>query len=461
MKNLILVLTLLFISIVEVKAQVPEDIAETLQDIMEIYQGDETIPGISAAVNIYNVGIWTGTSGESFDDVPLLDNMLMGIGSNTKTFTSALMFKLSEQDFVSLDDPINLWLPDYDYIDPNITIRQLLRHNSGIADFWTTSYVDAIFANPDSVWSPEDILGFVGPPLFDPGTNVSYSNTNFTLAGMIIEAAAGQEYHTLIRNSILTQLDLNHTYLEGFEVIDSVSAHPWHLGEDTYLVPRVAVTTGAFAAGCIKSTPEDMVIWFDQLFNQDFLSDDSFSEMTDFINLAGSNINGVGCGIFRMNYNSKTYYFHGGNIRGYSSYTLYDTEDKHSISIIRNDTFIDCESVALGLSDVLNVLVKSEDENIDNSVPHPVSRIQIFPNPFNPSTTISLSFSKEDIKECELLIYNSKGQLIRRYPIPNNKSSVVWDGTDQNDQSVSSGIYYSILRSKGISLGTRKMVLLK
>ena len=123
----------------------------------------------------------------------------MGIGSNTKTFTATMMLKLSEQGIVSLDDSLHHWLPGFNNIDSNITIKQLLRHNTGIADFWTPSWVNIIFANPDSIWTPEDVLNFVGPPLFPAGTNVSYSNTNFTLAGMIIEAATGQNYHMLVK----------------------------------------------------------------------------------------------------------------------------------------------------------------------------------------------------------------------------------------------------------------------
>ncbi len=202
--------------------------------------------------------------------------MLMGIGSNTKLFTATMMIKLYELGMISLDDSLHNWLPNFDNIDSNITIKQLLRHNTGIADFWTPAWVSIVFADPDSVWTPEDVLNFVGSPLFPAGTNVSYSNTNFLLAGMIIEAATGIEYETIVRDSILTPLNLNNTYLDGFESITGVSAHPWHLGEDVNLIPRTAITTSAFSAGCIKSTAQDMVNWYDQLFNQGFLSETGF-----------------------------------------------------------------------------------------------------------------------------------------------------------------------------------------
>ena len=427
------------------RSQVPQHISDSLQNVLELYQGSNSIPGISAAVNIYDVGIWTGTTGESFENTPLLPDMLMGIGSNTKTFTATLMLKLSENGIVSLDDSLYQWLPNFNNIDSTVTIKQLLRHNSGIANFWTTAWVNAIFANPDSVWTPEDVLNFVGAPLFPPGTNVSYSNTNFTLAGMIIEAATGQEYFSLIRDSILDPLNLNNTFLEGFESITGVSAHPWHLGEDVYLVPRTAVTTGAFAAGCIKSTPEDMVNWYDQLFNQGFLSENSFAEMTDFINISGSSINGVGCGIFRMNYNSKTYYLHSGNIRGYASYTLYDTEDKHSISILKNDTFINCENVALSLANTLNVLITSVMDETENDI-----MIEIYPNPACNHFTIHFYTYKPN--NYKLQIFDLAGKLIYQQiisPSGNQHSFRI------NINDLSQGIYILKLNSDSYSISQK------
>lgn len=405
------VIVLLFniFSLVHLIAQVPQHISDSLQHILDIYQGSNSIPGISAAVNIYDIGIWTGTSGESFENTPLEPDMLMGIASNTKTFTAAMMLKLSEQGLVSLDDSLYHWLPNFNNIDSNITIKQLLRHNTGIADFWTPSWVSIVFANPDSVWTPEDVLNFVGPPLFPAGTNVSYSNTNFTLAGMVIEAATGIEYETIIRDSILIPLNLNNTYLDGFETITEISAHPWHLGEDVNLIPRTAITTAAFSAGCIKSTPFDMVNWYDRLFNQNFLSENSYTELTDFINLSGS-VNGVGCGIFRMNYDNKTYYLHNGNIRGYASYTLYDTEDKHSISVLRNDTFINCENIAKALAKALNVIITTGLEEQKNDL-----LVEIYPNPAHEFILVSLNNNLDNNYTIQLFDLSGK-PIYNEYP---------------------------------------------
>ena len=133
------------------KAQVPQYISDSLQHIIDLYQGGNSIPGISAAVNIYDVGTWTGTSGESFENTPLSTEMLMGIGSNTKTYTAAMILKLTESGLLSVDDPLYQWLPDFNNVDSTITIKQLLRHNTGVADFWTPSWVNVVFVNKGCV----------------------------------------------------------------------------------------------------------------------------------------------------------------------------------------------------------------------------------------------------------------------------------------------------------------------
>ena len=83
-----------------------------------------------------------------------------------------------------------------------------------------------------------------------------------------------------------------------------------------------------------------------------------------------------------------------------------------------------------------------------------------YPNPFNPSTTISFNLTTEIFEDIELIIYNIKGQKIRQFSIFNNKSSIVWDGRDSNNKQVSSGIYFYKLKTDDFQQ-TKKMMLIK
>jgi len=86
-----------------------------------------------------------------------------------------------------------------------------------------------------------------------------------------------------------------------------------------------------------------------------------------------------------------------------------------------------------------------------------------YPNPFNPITTISFSLSEEHINDTKLVIYNLKGQRIKQFEIRNEKSGinkVIWDGKDNDNKSVPSGLYFYKL-SAGKHAQTKKMILLR
>ena len=91
--------------------------------------------------------------------------------------------------------------------------------------------------------------------------------------------------------------------------------------------------------------------------------------------------------------------------------------------------------------------------------------LRTFPNPFNPSTTISFNLTAEDAKNVELIIYNIKGQKIKTFPIPNSllqiSNQVVWDGSDENNKPVASGIYFYKLKVDGKDISVKKCLLLK
>lgn len=93
----------------------------------------------------------------------------------------------------------------------------------------------------------------------------------------------------------------------------------------------------------------------------------------------------------------------------------------------------------------------------------PISNFKIFnyPNPFNPSTKISFSLTTENTNDAEIGIYNIKGQKIKQYSILNNQSSVTWNGTDENNKPVSSGIYLYQLKVDGKPVAENKCLLLK
>jgi D-alanyl-D-alanine carboxypeptidase len=157
--------------------------------------------------------------------------MKFAIASNTKTFIAVLMLKLQEMNVLSLDDSLYKWIPNYQYVDSTITIRQLLNHTSGVFNYTTYPGFSNAMSDTGRFWTPEEILTtFMNQQYFNPGAGFQYSNTNYILAGMIIKAATGNSVSYNLRQLILNPLNLNNTYLPVEESIPDTIAHGWQSG---------------------------------------------------------------------------------------------------------------------------------------------------------------------------------------------------------------------------------------
>ena len=146
------------------------------------------------------------------------------IGSFTKPFVSATLLQLVGEGRLSLEDPVDRWLPGVIRGNGNdgrrITVRQLLQHTSGVPEYLQPANVPWVFEQEaflqnrfTTLTSAELVaLAMKQPPNFTPGTQWSYSNTNYTLAGMIIEKVTGQTWQQQTQRRIIRPLGLRHTY---------------------------------------------------------------------------------------------------------------------------------------------------------------------------------------------------------------------------------------------------------
>ena len=225
--------------------------------------------------------MWQGTAGDSYTGQPITSDMEFGIASNTKLFVSAVMLKLTENNILSLDDSLHSWLPSYPNIDPDITIRQLLNHTSGVQDpIFLSPWKDTIMNNPSRNFTPQEVLSWVGTPLFPAGTSWSYSNINYILAGMIAENATGFHISKLIRDSILTPLNLDSTFYDVEEPERGILAHRWFNSFDYNDTSRVGLNTAGGCAGALFSNSGDMTRWYHTLMTGQLLSLIHISEPT-------------------------------------------------------------------------------------------------------------------------------------------------------------------------------------
>lgn len=293
------------------------------------------VPGAAAAI-LTQEGEWFGASGFSDleNQVPLQPDDRFEAGSITKTFVATAVLQLVEEDRLTLADTLTQWLPaDITDLVPNaskITIEQLLNHTSGITDYLDVFTAQAqnnptLFLNE---WTAEQLVGFINgvEPFFDPGTDWRYSNTNYILAGQVIEAVTGNSYGQEIRDRIIDPLDLDNTFVfDEEEVPGGYINSYWDFNNDGVLDNlNIVNLSWTGSAGSIISNTEDLADFFDGLLvNGALLEAETLAEMLDTIPVDSPNYDEYGLGIGTLESRDRFWYAHRGQTLGFRSNLWY------------------------------------------------------------------------------------------------------------------------------------------
>ena len=300
--------------------------------------------GVSAAIIFSDNKMWKGTSGISHDTVIVKSDMLFAIGSITKCFVAALTLKLVEEGKLSLEDPLSEWLPNYPYVNNEITIRQLLNHTSGIYMFWSNQKIwDDLKKDRTKIWTPEEVLSYIKEPYFEPGEGHRYSNTNYLLMAMIIEKATGSNLSTEFRERFWEPLGIKQAFLSIEEEIPEHQAHVF--GDnfnkdgsciDLTFLPRTSHESITFGSAGLFMIAEELAHWCFTLFEGNILGPQSMNNMLDF--KSGKDNYGLGVGLFekRTGSGEKLIGHSGANI-GTSAYMLHLPEHHFSVVVMIND----------------------------------------------------------------------------------------------------------------------------
>ncbi|MGZ6372579.1 MAG: serine hydrolase domain-containing protein, partial [Candidatus Limnocylindria bacterium] len=228
---------------------------------------------------------------------PLSGTTPFAIASVTKTFTAAIVLQLVEEGRIDIDGAVTDYLPELT-LARGVTVRQLLSHTSGIADLLAPMR-NRLNADPSRVWQPAEVVALVGPSRFAPGTDWSYSNTNYVIAGMLIERVTGHPYADELERRITGPLKLRGTG------VPSRGGLPYLLG--------VSWTSAFWTSAMLDSDPADLVRWGDALYGGAILEPLSLDRMLDF------NADGYGLGAERYRFGGLLGYGHSGLLRGYTT----------------------------------------------------------------------------------------------------------------------------------------------
>ena len=275
---------------------------------------------------------------------PMNADLKYRIGSETKSMVSTVAFQLAEEDTLSLSQSVDHWLPGLVEYGKDVTIHDLLTHSSGIPDYLASDKPLAPYVAGDfeHVWTPKQLVDIAleKPQAFEAGTKVAYSNTNYTLLGMIIEKATGNDLGTELTNRIFEPLGLDDTSFPADPAITGPHAHGYLKapGQDDLDVTGVSPSV-YWGAGNVISTATDIADFYVALLDGDLLSEDSLAEM-ETVNEEHGDL-GMAAGLMRNKNDCGSSWGHDGAVAGYDSVAFRTDDGRTVIAMANSLTFED------------------------------------------------------------------------------------------------------------------------
>jgi D-alanyl-D-alanine carboxypeptidase len=256
--------------------------------VSELVEKDSSVRNcVLSVLKADSLYFWSGAAGiaSQKNQLPMTKETQIYIASITKLYTATVIMKLYENGIISLDDPVSKYLPKElyrgihiykgkDYSD-KITIKQLLSHTSGIADYYSEkskagkSLFELFLEDPERTWTVDETIERARKdmePNFPPGTDASYSDTNFQLLGKLIEIVTGKPLHEVYDDFLFGPLALKHTWLTGYSKSElTTSCTPADVFYNNKIINTVRSNGSYWADGGIISTADECIIFLKAL----------------------------------------------------------------------------------------------------------------------------------------------------------------------------------------------------
>ncbi len=271
------------------------------------------------------------------------------LGSTTKSFTALAVMQLVEAGKIQLDAPVQCYLPWFRVADPvasaQITVRHLLNQTSGLPMLAGMTLLADLDSSPDAAERQAHSLSRL--KLAHPvGAVFEYSNLNYNLLGLIIEATSGESYPDYIQNHIFKPLDMSHSYTSQAEA----SKNSLAMGHRYWFTlaipaPNFKMPRGSLPSGQLISSAEDMAHYLIAYLNggrygdRQILSPKGIDEMhrgAVEINAMGNSVGKYGMGWFLNDIGGCKTIWHGGNVPDFSSYMAILPEQKKGVVLLVN-----------------------------------------------------------------------------------------------------------------------------
>ncbi|MXG30220.1 serine hydrolase domain-containing protein [Streptomyces sp. YIM 132580] len=305
-----------------------------------------------SGVEARTVGVRARASGAAMDI-----RARFRIGSVSKTFSSVVLLQLAQEGGLELDAPVNRYLPGL-LPDDRITVRHLLTHRSGLADYTDTMFehtVPGFEAVRNRVFSYRELvdLSLSEPRTTEPGVSYAYSNTNFVVVGMLIEKITGKPVVKEYQHRIIQPLGLRDTSYVHPDVRIAGLRVRGYLHPDQAGGPLVDSTeqtvSWAQSAGAVISSPADLNTFMTALMRGRLLAPKMLKAMTTVTPTDATDTRFYGLGLRRYDLSCGTQiYGHTGTVQGYYTYAFATRDGRRSLSAMANTSNKGSANTALG-----------------------------------------------------------------------------------------------------------------
>ena len=313
------------------------------------------VPSASVAVVQHGKLVYTHAYGSArlatptTPAVPATPEMRYSIGSISKQFTAAAILLLQEQGKLTLDDAVGKYIPGLTRGN-DVTIRQILSHTSGYQDYWPEDYVMTPMLQPESAQQILDT--WAKKPLdFEPGIQWQYSNTNFVIAGRIVETVTGAPLMDFLIARIFRPLGMKSVWNSDEAKLTSVDATAYYRRALGPL--RVAPKEGRgwmFAAGELAMTAHDLALWDESLIAQSILKPDSYKQMFTEVKLKDGKGAHYGLGVGVADRDGHRSIEHSGEVSGFVSDNEVLIDDGVAVAVLTNQDAVGAASTIARLA---------------------------------------------------------------------------------------------------------------
>ena len=270
--------------------------------------------------------------------VPITPDTVFHIASLTKQFTATAIMMLKERGLLSLEAPLEAYLPEFPTQRGRITVRHLLNHTSGIKTYTTlANFFDGTSRHHVSL---DELVARIAslPVEFEPGARFLYNNSGYVLLGAIIEQTSGLKYRDFLAREIFAPLGMSQTRYLFDEPIVPQRAAGYRRGHDAIENAPYESATYFHAAGGLGSTLRDLVKWNCAIRKNIVVSAQSFAEMRQPTILNDGREYPYGFGLGMADYYGRRVYHHAGGLTGFACHMLH-VRDADVTTILLSNLF--------------------------------------------------------------------------------------------------------------------------